>query len=487
VTAVAIDPELDTMLEMLAAAEARETAQASTSFLDSLPPRVVRYRHVEEIAGVLQKCADGEIKRLMIFAPPRLGKSTLAREFAGYLLRRYPKFRGMLASYGKTLAALHTRGAKDAFVARGGVLSASQAEKADWETSEGGGMLGVGIGSGATGYGADFRILDDSVKDPEEAGSDAIAQRNHDWYNGVWDARSEGFDLHIIITTRWPGQADLATYALLQESGDAPEGWYIIALDAERDATEWKFPPSCTVHPDWREPGELLCEERVPREKLRKAKARSTFLYNALYQQRPTGREGKLFKWDDFVQVTVPPNMADIVTVVRYWDMAGTDKHESNDPDATSGVLMARLRDDSYIVLHRARKVCAVAERDALIRTTAAADRATYGRRCVQWFEQQAGIGGEAAMQAIVRMLAGHTVKMEAATGSKLLRADPFASQVQVKNVKVLVGDWTDGYLLELCGFPFAAHDDDVDASSGAFDKCADAVTTTRTSTLAFG
>jgi predicted phage terminase large subunit-like protein len=474
-----------TLLALLDELEARE--RYDVPFLDSLPATMVRYRHVDEIGAVLERVARGEIKRLMVFAPPRLGKSTLvAREFAAWLLRRQSTWRVLLASYAARLAQAHSRAAQAAYVRRGGVLAEGQAEKNDWETSSGGGMLAVGIGSGVTGRGGDVLILDDSVADAAEAASEAIAQRNRDWYESTWTTRAEGADIQIVITTRWPGRADLSTYALEMET-TSPEGWYIIALDAERDPTPWGFPATCTVHPDWRATGELLCPQRVPREKLAKAKARSGFFYNALYQQRPKARDGVLFKWNDWVLVDAAPLPQDLVAIVRYWDMAGTDVRGDNDPDATSGVLMARHRDGSFWTLHRATKTASVGARDAFIRQTADADRQRWGARVTQWIETQAGIGGHDAMQALFRTLAGHRVKTEPATGDKILRAEPHAAQVEAGNMRLLVGDWTDAYRLQLTGFPFASHDDDVDASSGAFAKCADTGDTVSVSSFSMG
>ena len=70
-----------------------------------------------------------------------------------------------------------------------------------------------------------------------------------------------------------------------------------------------------------------------------------------------------------------------------------------------------------------------------------------------------------------VKDLAGHNVRAERVTGSKWDRAQPFAAQCEAGNVKLLRGKWNRAYLDELSMFPHAAHDDQVDASSGAFNK----------------
>jgi predicted phage terminase large subunit-like protein len=72
----------------------------------------------------------------------------------------------------------------------------------------------------------------------------------------------------------------------------------------------------------------------------------------------------------------------------------------------------------------------------------------------------------------MVADLAGFRVKTERETGEKVIRADPFAAQWQAGNVEVLRAPWNENYFSELEAFPSAAvHDDQVDASSGAFNK----------------
>jgi predicted phage terminase large subunit-like protein len=66
-------------------------------------------------------------------------------------------------------------------------------------------------------------------------------------------------------------------------------------------------------------------------------------------------------------------------------------------------------------------------------------------------------------------------VRYETSTGSKEVRAMPFAAQCEAGNVKLLRGPWNVAYLDELTSFPFGTNDDQVDASSGGFNKLAKA------------
>jgi predicted phage terminase large subunit-like protein len=94
------------------------------------------------------------------------------------------------------------------------------------------------------------------------------------------------------------------------------------------------------------------------------------------------------------------------------------------------------------------------------------------------WFEQEAGIGGEDRMTALVRRIQKHglTVHVEPATGSKLLRAEPLAAAAEAGNV-VLGPDhpdraWRDRFRGHMADFSATAqHDDIADSASGAFNK----------------
>jgi predicted phage terminase large subunit-like protein len=89
------------------------------------------------------------------------------------------------------------------------------------------------------------------------------------------------------------------------------------------------------------------------------------------------------------------------------------------------------------------------------------------------WREREAGIGGADRTMALTRMLAGFPVHSEPATGSKIVRADPLASQAEAGNVRLVKGDWNRAFLSELADFPYGKNDDQVDAAAGALNKLA--------------
>jgi predicted phage terminase large subunit-like protein len=96
---------------------------------------------------------------------------------------------------------------------------------------------------------------------------------------------------------------------------------------------------------------------------------------------------------------------------------------------------------------------------------------AQRARGVLIWVEAEGGSGGKESAEATVRKLAGFAVRTEHPTGSKEVRAEPFAAQAEGGNVRVVRGAWNADYLDELTAFPNGRHDDQVDGSSGAFNK----------------
>jgi len=85
--------------------------------------------------------------------------------------------------------------------------------------------------------------------------------------------------------------------------------------------------------------------------------------------------------------------------------------------------------------------------------------------------EQEPGSGGKESAEATIRMLAGYRAYADKVTGDKVVRAEPFASQVQNSNVWLVAGGWHRDYLDEMESFPFGKAKDQVDASAGAFHR----------------
>jgi len=175
---------------------------------------------------------------------------------------------------------------------------------------------------------------------------------------------------------------------------------------------------------------------------------------------------GALFKGAWFERVAAPPAMA---TRVRYWDRAATGESEAKrrgrDPDYTVGVRLSRTREGLYYVEDVVRFRGRPHEVMARVKLTADMD----GRGVAIGIEQDPGAAGVFEADAYVRELAGFNVRKVRPTGDKVTRAQPVSAQSEAKNVKLLAATWNHAFVSELEAFPDGAHDDQVDALSGAF------------------
>src|ERR1700756_3520210 len=152
--------------------------------------------------------------------------------------------------------------------------------------------------------------------------------------------------------------------------------------------------------------------------------------------------------------------------VVRYWDLAATEKTELNDPDWTVGIKLGRDRNGGYWLLDVVRARANPGDVERLLFNIAAQD----GKRVVVGFGQDPGQAGKSQAQHLVRALSSFTARPAAESNDKLTRFGPFSSQCRAGNVKILRGLWNEDLFRVLEGFPDLAHDDEVDACSGALE-----------------
>jgi predicted phage terminase large subunit-like protein len=152
--------------------------------------------------------------------------------------------------------------------------------------------------------------------------------------------------------------------------------------------------------------------------------------------------------------------------VVRYWDLAATEKTEFNDPDWTVGIKLGRDRNRGYWLLDLVRARANPGDIERLLLNTATQD----SKRVRIGFGKDPGQAGKSQAQHLVRGLSGFTVMPAPESGDKLTRFGPFSSQCRAGNVKIRRGPWNEDLFRVLEGFPDLAHDDEVDACSGALE-----------------
>lgn len=163
-------------------------------------------------------------------------------------------------------------------------------------------------------------------------------------------------------------------------------------------------------------------------------------------------------------------NRGEILQYCRGWDLAATAEDKGGDPAYTAGVLMAQLKDNSYIILDVINLRLGAGDVLNLIKNTAISDRSTYGHVKIR-IPQDPGQAGVSQARFFVSELAGFDVSARPETGDKTFRATPVAAQWQHGFFKVVQADWNDVYFSQLEAFPDSKFKDMVDATSSAFDE----------------
>lgn len=264
---------------MLAARKARDSLLAFTEFTN---PIYARAQHHAQIADALEEVERGENDRLMIFMPPRHGKSELAsKRFPAWCLGRDPRRQIIAASYNSDLADDFGRNVRN-IVAQpefGQVfpkvtLAPDSKAAGRMNTNYGGAYVAAGVGTAVTGRGAHIALIDDPFKDRAEADSERRRELVWDWYRSTLYTRLMPGGAIVLIQTRWH-EDDLAG-RILEQEGDQ---WKVLELPALNEA------------------GEALWPEWYPVEALdRIRKAIGAREWSALYQQKPQPDDGTYFR-----------------------------------------------------------------------------------------------------------------------------------------------------------------------------------------------
>lgn len=440
-------------------------------FMREVNPKYRWYRHVDVLAESLEAVISGEIHRLMVFMPPRHGKSELiSRGFPAYALARHPDRWIGLCSYEATLAQDFSRVARDHYERIGGQMRDDSRAVSLWQTLERGGMWAAGVGGPITGKGFHLGIIDDPIKNWEEAHSETIREKHKSWYESTFYTREEPGGAQIIIQTRWH-EDDLSGWLLSREA-DAPQHWHIVNFEAIRDGDGIVFPVTCTVAPDDRAMGEPLCPERYTREKLLEIKARvGTTVWDALYQQRPSPAGGTVFKrdwWMFYTTVDHPipgvPFLPALTRTIQSWDMSFKD---GDDNDYVSGQVWGREGARFYL-LDRVNERMSFTAACQAIKTMSAKHPKAIGK----YIEDKAN--GPAIINALHRDMPGFVaVKPD---GGKVARAYAVQPLVEGRNVYLphpTIAPWVEDFIRQLAQFPHGTHDDDVDACTQALNQLA--------------
>lgn len=422
----------------------RYKAAAHINLLDISLMRVARY---------IESGGTEGIARLVVMMPPRHGKTaSISRLFPTWFLGRNPDSRVIMASYGATLAEKNSRYARNVLampkyqaVFPSVTLSKDSAARDAWDLAgHDGGLDAVGVGSGVTGKGGNLIVVDDPVKSREEAESPVYRDKVWDWYTDDLYTRLEPHGALIVVQTRW--HEDDLSGRLLKTQGDK---WTVLSLPAISDQ------------------GAALWPERFPLAVLEDIRGTlGEYAWSALYQQRPVPAEGGLFKRANFNIITTIP---ECTQRVRFWDLAMSEKTSA---DYSVGTLMGMGADGRIKVLDVVRRQVEWDQLASLMADTALRD----GPNVVIGFEQQGYMSRAGQALAQDPRLHLFSIFGYPKDKDKLTNALPFAARVGLQVVDVVEAHWTADWLDELCSFPRGAHDDQVDASAGAYEMLSSGV-----------
>lgn len=223
--------------------------------------------------------------------------------------------------------------------------------------------------------------------------------------------------------------------------------------------------------------GELLFPERFPRDVVEGLKhSKGAYAYAGQYQQRPTPREGGLFKRAYFAGKIIDRSRvpSDLRLRCRGWDFASRKQKQGTRPDRTAGVLMGRHGPDYYVF-----NALAFQDTPGTVQSTVKSLAETDPPGTLIRIPQDTGQAGVDQVDDYVKELSGFPVIAVRPTGEKAVRATPLATQCEHGHVYLVnngppedgLDPWIEEFVSELCAFPTGTWDDQVDAAADALNE----------------
>lgn len=426
-----------------------------------------------------QDVANGLSPRLMILMPPRHGKSELAsRMFPAWHLGHHPDHELISCAYNVSLAESFSRKVKEAiedpayqsvFDTR---LHPDFRSNGEWAIANSrGGYVAAGVGGGITGKGAHILLIDDPIKNSEEADNADTREKLWDWYGSTAYTRLAPGGGVLVIQTHWHDD-DLAgrLKMAMVEDPEADQFEVVVYpaiaehdeyLDDETDLIVYDVPP--TNGRLLRRKGDALHPERYDAVKLHRIKKTiPPRFWAALYQQNPVPDDGSYFTKDQF-QLNPIPHPKNCRVYIA-WDFAISEKKQN---DYTVGTVLLH---DSEDMLHVADQV-RFKSGDAFFIVEAILNLAT------KWHNPNLSIGFEdgqiyRAIESLLkkrmreRKFYPSTMVLKPIT-DKMARARPLQGRMQQKMVSFNANaSWVDSLRTEMLRFPAGVHDDQVDSLS---------------------
>lgn len=493
-----VDPR-EAQLERVQRERARRDLVAFSEYIAPWYKAAAHHRLVAEalhkIAHYIQSGGANGISRLMIFEPPRHGKTEQAAQmFPAWLLGRVPNARIIITAYGAELANRSSRATRNyvnseryraVFGDRSAVdapveIASDSRAASDWdlEAPHRGGVVAAGVGGGITGKGAHLLIIDDPFKNREDAESESYREKVWEWYTSSAYTRLENGGAIVLMHTRWHPD-DLAGLLLKRmASGDRlADQWQVLDLAALALGPEGYAVDEAHQKREWggglflstqdalgRAAGAPLWPEKYSAEDMsRIASNIGPYDWAALYQQRPRPQEGAFFSRADFEVIEKAPEK---LQWFRYVDLALSEK-KTADFNATVAVAMDG---EGTVYLRDMLKVRGWVEFKPQLKALMLSE----SERGTAWRLEDVAFQA-LAWQELMRdpELARVDLGKVKPEGDKVTRARPLQTRAKAGKVKLINGPWVQGFLAEALDFPTGRHDDQVDTASGGLELVA--------------
>ena len=395
---------------------------------------------------------DQPLHCVAISTPPQEGKTTWIIHHIAWHLIRNPRLNIIYVSYSQFRANSVSRQIRD-LVKQWTPLRRGSSNVSQWQTERGGGLLAAGRGTGVTGFSCDLLIIDDPIKDMVEAQSSTIRESIVEHFSSVLLTRMASLSQIVVIATRWH-KDDLIAHVIKNLGAD-----YI------------NIPAQATAEDDilGRAPGDWLESVQNRSEQAWEITKKSvgTYVWQALYQGDPQVTGGSyinvdqidVIPWDSVVYKDERGFLMtlDRALVIQSWDLAFTGKG-----DYVAGQVWANIS-GTWIMIDRFH------ERIGFTATVSAVQRfmARWPQTSKVYVEQAAN--GAALIDTLKKRAA--LITPVTPKGSKEVRALAIQPLVDAGLVKIVDNCYNDELFEELKGFPFAKHDDQVDAMTQALTQ----------------
>ena len=421
--------------------------------------RWIAARHLLYISTIVATEVAKGGARIILTMPFRHGKSEfLSINTPIWFLEKWPEKYVMTITYGLELATDFSLRVRETFLnpdlhhllrTR---LNKNKLRVDRFLTEAGGGLTAAGIGGPIVGRGADLMLIDDYVKNAEEAMSKERHKKTFEWFKSTAYTRLEPNASLVVLATRWDHN-DLI--ALLQTEL-AHENWTVINLPAIAEVND----------PLGREVGEALWPERYDYDALMRIKATlGPYWWAAECQQNPLQSMSGANLGDKLKTITeADMEPEEDLKTLRIWDLAAT----KGGGDYTAGVKISRSKVSRKIYIRdMIREKENPAKVKALVKAAAEAD----GHGVKIWMEQEPGSSGVTVIVDYTKELRAYAFEGEKATGPIEVRASPLIAAIEVGTVYMVEAPWNENLRDELNGFPDGDNDDQMTAAALGYNK----------------